>query len=259
MTGLVSGTSVGLRAAPGRRLRVCERLRSAARCALGAHARSSWPRRRAWRRGAGPARRASRRRRYSTNCAIGVSAHQVGPAEHLEMARDRGLREVEHRLQVGDEQRRGRQTVEDPEPGRLGDREQQVGGGGGRGSHMRWNIYDPRRICARSAREPRVYCTAMLSLLIAASLVAVQPQDTAHVVLVATTDVHGHVTGCDYLADRAAPGGLARGRTVTDSLGGPVSRTGRPGRRGRPPAGRSFRRPTSRGSLRASPTPSSRR
>jgi 2',3'-cyclic-nucleotide 2'-phosphodiesterase (5'-nucleotidase family) len=58
----------------------------------------------------------------------------------------------------------------------------------------------------------------MLSLLFAASLAVTQAPDTAHVVLVATTDVHGRATAWDYLADRAAPGGLTRVATVVDSL-----------------------------------------
>ena len=58
----------------------------------------------------------------------------------------------------------------------------------------------------------------MLSLLFAASLAVAQAPDTAHVVLVATTDVHGRATAWDYLADRAAPGGLARVATLVDSL-----------------------------------------
>ena len=39
----------------------------------------------------------------------------------------------------------------------------------------------------------------MISLLIAASLLVTPVQDTAHVVLVATTDLHGHMTGRDYV------------------------------------------------------------
>lgn len=58
----------------------------------------------------------------------------------------------------------------------------------------------------------------MLSLLVAASLAVLQVPDTAHVVLVATTDVHGRATAWDYVADRAAPGGLTRVATVVDSL-----------------------------------------
>ncbi len=58
----------------------------------------------------------------------------------------------------------------------------------------------------------------MISLLIAASLIAAPVQDTAHVVLVATTDLHGHMTGRDYVADRPAPNGVARVARVVDSL-----------------------------------------
>ncbi len=58
----------------------------------------------------------------------------------------------------------------------------------------------------------------MLSLLLAASLVVAQVPDTAHVVLVATTDVHGRTTGWDYVAHRPAPGGLARVAPIVDSL-----------------------------------------
>ena len=42
--------------------------------------------------------------------------------------------------------------------------------------------------------------------------------DSAHVVLVATTDVHGHVLGWDYAKDQAAPGGLSREATILESL-----------------------------------------
>jgi len=58
----------------------------------------------------------------------------------------------------------------------------------------------------------------MLSLLTAVTLVASPLQDTAHVVVVATTDIHGHATAWDYLADRPFPGGLARVATIVDSL-----------------------------------------
>ncbi len=42
--------------------------------------------------------------------------------------------------------------------------------------------------------------------------------DTAHVVIVATTDVHGRVLGWDYVRDAAAPGGLSRAATVVETL-----------------------------------------
>jgi 2',3'-cyclic-nucleotide 2'-phosphodiesterase (5'-nucleotidase family) len=58
----------------------------------------------------------------------------------------------------------------------------------------------------------------MLSLLFLASLAAAQAPDSAHVVLVATTDVHGRATAWDYFADEAASGGLTRVATVVDSI-----------------------------------------
>ena len=58
----------------------------------------------------------------------------------------------------------------------------------------------------------------MFSLLFLASLALAQAPDTAHVVLVATTDVHGRATAWDYLGDGAAPVGLTRLATVVDSL-----------------------------------------
>jgi len=58
----------------------------------------------------------------------------------------------------------------------------------------------------------------MLSLLTAFVLAAAPLQDTAHVVLVATTDIHGHATDWDYVADRPFAGGIARVATVVDSL-----------------------------------------
>src|SRR3954451_6986509 len=67
------------------------------------------------------------------------------------------------------------------------------------------------------AGDDRIYLSSMLPLLLAVSLAAQVP-DTAHLVLVATTDVHGHITAWDYLAHRAYPGGLARVATAVDSL-----------------------------------------
>ncbi|HEU4680483.1 MAG TPA: 5'-nucleotidase C-terminal domain-containing protein [Gemmatimonadales bacterium] len=58
----------------------------------------------------------------------------------------------------------------------------------------------------------------MIPLLTALTLVAGPLQDTAHVVVVATTDIHGHATDWDYLAGRPFPGGLARVATIVDSL-----------------------------------------
>ncbi len=50
------------------------------------------------------------------------------------------------------------------------------------------------------------------------ALMAAPLQDTAHVVVVATTDVHGHATDWDYVANEPFAGGLARVATVVDSL-----------------------------------------
>ncbi|MDQ2670001.1 MAG: 5'-nucleotidase C-terminal domain-containing protein, partial [Gemmatimonadota bacterium] len=60
----------------------------------------------------------------------------------------------------------------------------------------------------------------MLSTALALAVLAAAPfsQDTAHVVVVATTDVHGRATHWDYLSDTPGPGGLARAATVVDSL-----------------------------------------
>ena len=42
--------------------------------------------------------------------------------------------------------------------------------------------------------------------------------DTAHVVIVATTDVHGRILGWDYVRDAPAPGGLSRAASILESL-----------------------------------------
>lgn len=42
--------------------------------------------------------------------------------------------------------------------------------------------------------------------------------DTAHIVIVATTDVHGRALGWDYVQDRAAPGGLSRAAAILATL-----------------------------------------
>ncbi|HZE93346.1 MAG TPA: 5'-nucleotidase C-terminal domain-containing protein, partial [Gemmatimonadales bacterium] len=42
--------------------------------------------------------------------------------------------------------------------------------------------------------------------------------DTAHIVIVATTDVHGRVLGWDYVRDAVAPGGLSRVATALETL-----------------------------------------
>jgi 2',3'-cyclic-nucleotide 2'-phosphodiesterase/3'-nucleotidase len=53
----------------------------------------------------------------------------------------------------------------------------------------------------------------MLSIALAA-----MPQDSAHLVVVATTDVHGRATAWNYLYNTPYSGGLARAATVVDSL-----------------------------------------
>ena len=60
----------------------------------------------------------------------------------------------------------------------------------------------------------------MLSALLLCAAVAQAPADTIHIIIVATTDVHGHATEWDYVGDRPYPGGLSRAATVIDSLRG---------------------------------------
>ncbi|MEP7326401.1 MAG: 5'-nucleotidase C-terminal domain-containing protein [Gemmatimonadota bacterium] len=55
----------------------------------------------------------------------------------------------------------------------------------------------------------------LLPILLALGM---QAPDTAHLVIVSTTDVHGHATEWNYLTDAPYPGGLARVATVVDSL-----------------------------------------
>ena len=50
------------------------------------------------------------------------------------------------------------------------------------------------------------------------ALQAVSTPDTAHIVIVATTDVHGRVFGWDYVRDAVAPGGLSRAATALETL-----------------------------------------
>lgn len=61
--------------------------------------------------------------------------------------------------------------------------------------------------------------------LVPALLLAVQtaaaappPPDTVHLVIVATTDVHGHALGWDYVRDDVGPGGLSRAATILETL-----------------------------------------
>ncbi len=58
----------------------------------------------------------------------------------------------------------------------------------------------------------------MLTAILLAGLAIAGRPDTARVVVVATTDVHGHVLAWDDVADRPAPEGLVRAARVVDSL-----------------------------------------
>ena len=58
----------------------------------------------------------------------------------------------------------------------------------------------------------------MLYALLLSGAVAAASADTTHLVVVATTDVHGHATDWDYVNDRQFPGGLIRAATAIDSL-----------------------------------------
>ena len=64
----------------------------------------------------------------------------------------------------------------------------------------------------------------LFALLLAAQAPSQTP-DTTHLVIVATTDVHGRVRGWDYVRDAEAPGGLSRAATILETL-----RTQYPGR-----------------------------
>jgi 2',3'-cyclic-nucleotide 2'-phosphodiesterase/3'-nucleotidase/5'-nucleotidase len=55
-------------------------------------------------------------------------------------------------------------------------------------------------------------------LALTVALITAPLQDTAHVVVVATTDVHGHATDWDYVSDEPSSGGLTRVATIVDSL-----------------------------------------
>ena len=55
----------------------------------------------------------------------------------------------------------------------------------------------------------------LLPLLLA---LATQAQDTAQIIVVSTTDVHGHATAWNYLTNTPFPGGLVRAARIVDSL-----------------------------------------
>jgi 2',3'-cyclic-nucleotide 2'-phosphodiesterase / 3'-nucleotidase / 5'-nucleotidase len=58
----------------------------------------------------------------------------------------------------------------------------------------------------------------VLFALLLASQAPSQASDTTHLVIVATTDVHGHVLGWDYVRDAETPGGLSRAATILEGL-----------------------------------------
>jgi 2',3'-cyclic-nucleotide 2'-phosphodiesterase/3'-nucleotidase/5'-nucleotidase len=60
--------------------------------------------------------------------------------------------------------------------------------------------------------------TPLLVLALLASAQTLAAQETARIVVVATTDIHGRVHGWDFVEKRAHPGGLTRAATVIDSL-----------------------------------------
>lgn len=73
----------------------------------------------------------------------GIADH-TGVPQHGEVPGDGRLGKVEDGLKVGHEEWGGRQAVHDPEPGRLGDGEEQRARAGGR--HIRVNEYIPRGV-----------------------------------------------------------------------------------------------------------------
>ncbi len=71
----------------------------------------------------------------------------------------------------------------------------------------------------KRAKGPiRSALVSLLTTLAGALPLRAQAPDTAHVVIVATTDVHGRAMHWDYEADREAPWGLTRAATAVDSL-----------------------------------------
>lgn len=81
--------------------------------------------------------------------------------------------------------------------------------------------YPPRTTCARGVVGIVFVMQLALALLAALQTPAVAPAaDTVHLVIAATTDVHGRVLGWDYVRDTAAPGGLSRVATLLETLRG---------------------------------------
>jgi len=155
--------------------------------------------------------------------ADGGVAHDAGAPEDPEVTGNRGLRQAENGLEIRDEERSGHQAIENAESGRLGDGPQQ-GRGRGEAGHMRPNEYRTLATDASAAGNwialmptDEGYCSMFASLMLATALAAQTP-DSVHLVIVATSDLHGHATDWDYVASAGAPGGLIRAATVVDSL-----------------------------------------
>jgi 2',3'-cyclic-nucleotide 2'-phosphodiesterase/3'-nucleotidase/5'-nucleotidase len=70
-----------------------------------------------------------------------------------------------------------------------------------------WQLSHGRRSFQRTMR-------LLFTLLLALQ----SPPDSAHVVIVATTDIHGRALAWDYVRDAAAPGGLSRVATALETL-----------------------------------------
>src|ERR1044071_156290 len=78
----------------------------------------------------------------------------------------------------------------------------------------------------RGERAPRPFRNFERTMHIIAALclafqAAAASPDTAHIVIVATTDVHGRALGWDYVRDAASPGGLSRAATALETLRAP--------------------------------------
>ena len=58
----------------------------------------------------------------------------------------------------------------------------------------------------------------LFPLLIASQTPFTAAPESAHVVIVATTDVHGRALAWDYVRDREAPGGLSRAAAILTTL-----------------------------------------
>src|SRR5881409_2206128 len=59
---------------------------------------------------------------------------------------------------------------------------------------------------------------ALLAAQTPPSVASPPSSDTAHLVIVATTDVHGQALGWDDVRDVPAPGGLSRAATILETL-----------------------------------------